>query len=65
MIEKTNKMSNQNIHGNLGPLQPSCEGHYPAVVLPGLEEARHGGQCLGSRAPLWNRVLGLAYTHLN
>ena len=45
------KMNIQNVHADLGPLQPACEGHYPAVAHPGLEEARHGGQSPGSRAP--------------
>ena len=45
------KISIQNVHANLGPLQPACEDHYPAAARLGLEEVRHGGQSPGSRAP--------------
>lgn len=57
------EMSVQNVHGNLGPLQPACEGDYPAVAHLGPEEARHGGQSPESRAPWYNRELALAYMH--
>jgi len=42
---------NTRVDANLGPLQPACEGHYPAAAHPGLEEARHGGPSPESRAP--------------
>jgi hypothetical protein len=50
-------MSSQNIRANLGPLRHACGDHYQVAAHPGLEEARHGEPSLGSRAPLWNRVL--------
>ena len=44
------EMSSQNVRANLGPFESAYQGCCLAVARPGLEEIRHEGQYLGSRA---------------
>jgi hypothetical protein len=44
------EMGRENVRAILDPYGLGFEGHYLAAARPRLEEARHGGQSLESRA---------------